>query len=456
MKNQSLTRMAGPRFSLAVGATALLLSLGATAYAQAKDDTTKPDDATKAAQPARPPGEQPNLIPNLGAGEIDPNQPLKADYLISVSVVGEPEPSGEYLVDPSGNVGIRYGGITNTVSVKGLTPVQASQAIAKLLKTYVKDPQVTVSIKATPRPYVYVRGAARVTGPVLIANDTTLADVLGKVDTLPDADLTHIYVKHKEQDKGISYNYKKYLRPTGEGPDEKQNPRLMPGDAITVTYLDGPNASGGGSGDSKATISVLGEVVRGQSNVPVRGEGQLPVTLKEAISLVGGLSPAANRHIVSVRHAGSDRAVVYDLEKADSDPNQNPELQPNDSVFVEKLKTNDYINVNGGFVRPQKYPYEGPITLTQIAEDAGGIAPYAKEKSGRIFRHPDNDAAHTKIIVFDWTKIRDGKAPDVDLRPGDSVTLTPGGPSTAPNFLGVISALGSLGFFFNGIRDFSR
>src|SRR5437870_2135834 len=59
---------------------------------------------------------------SIGEDTIDPNQPLKPDFTISVSVVGEPDPSGTYPVDASGNVSIRYGGIMTPVSVKGLTP----------------------------------------------------------------------------------------------------------------------------------------------------------------------------------------------------------------------------------------------------------------------------------------------------------------------------------------------
>src|SRR5579883_796432 len=137
--------------ALLVGAGNLAPRASAQAAAGGKDGAATDKTA---------PAERRALTP-LVDDYIDPNQPIKPDFVISVSVVGEPDPSGNYKVDQSGNVSIRYAGIMTPVSVKGLTPAQASDVIAKFLKTYVKNPQVTVSIVEVPRPVVFIGGAVR-------------------------------------------------------------------------------------------------------------------------------------------------------------------------------------------------------------------------------------------------------------------------------------------------------
>src|SRR5437868_507709 len=130
--------MTVPLRALSAVSTALLLGLicnaPVRAQAQGQDKNATTDKTT--AKGSLSFGEEP----------IDPNQPLKPDFIINVVVQDEPEPSGNYTVDPAGNVGIRYSGITTPVMVKGLTPTQAADAIAKLLKAYVKNPKVTVTI----------------------------------------------------------------------------------------------------------------------------------------------------------------------------------------------------------------------------------------------------------------------------------------------------------------------
>src|SRR5690349_1780847 len=82
----------------ALAATALLLGVGAPRVRA--QETPKP---APPAQTEKPKGPQ-----VIGDDSIDPNQPIKSDFVVSVSVVGEPDPSGNYVVDQSGNVSIRY------------------------------------------------------------------------------------------------------------------------------------------------------------------------------------------------------------------------------------------------------------------------------------------------------------------------------------------------------------
>src|SRR5205823_10283286 len=96
-------------------------------------------DKTERAQPSKAP-----MV--IGEDTIDANALIKSDFQINVSVAGEPEPSGTYTVDALGSVNIRYAGVMRPVSVKGMTAIQAQDAIAADLKTYIKNPTVKVTI----------------------------------------------------------------------------------------------------------------------------------------------------------------------------------------------------------------------------------------------------------------------------------------------------------------------
>lgn len=423
-------------------ATAALLVGFTTATPWAHAQTDKTDKTAEQTKTPRGFGDEP----------IDPLQALKPDFVISVSVVNEPDPSGNYAVDQSGNVSIRYAGIMTPVSVKGLTPPQAADAIAKFLKTYVKNPQVTVSIVSVPRPIVFLAGAVKNTGPMIIPADATLVDVLSRAEWSENADLSQVRVTHKvtvdgkeSQDVKI-YQFDRYIKVgQGQTPDEAQNPIVKDKDRIFVPFKSLP-----GNG----VVSVGGEVTKPQMNIPLRTNP--PMTVREVINLVGGTTGTANRKSISIRRPSVDRPLVIDLDKAEQgDLVNNIEIKPDDAIYVEKLENNAYLNVNGGFVKTGKFVYDKRTTLTQAVMEAGGVAPLAKLNEGKIFRHPDNDPKNTRVIAFNWKDIQSGKANDIELLPGDSVWLTPGTPSThAPvDLFTVLGALSSASFIYTNFRS---
>lgn len=424
----------------AASAALLLLGFGSSVRAQDKPDKIE-------ATPDKPV----TGLQSIGDDSIEPNQPIKSNFILSVSVVGEADPSGNYPVDQAGNVSIRYQGIQTPVSVKDLTPAQAADAIAKFLKTYIKNPQVTVSIVSIPRPIVFVSGAVKSPGPVVIGKETTLVDLLSHVVWTEIADLTCVRITHRSKnDKGEDkrtvtiVNFGNYLKVDPSAPpDERDNPILQDRDSILVPLKSLP-----GNG----VVSVFGEVTKPQQGIPLRLSP--PMTVREVINLVGGTTGAANRKSISIRRPTVDRPLVIDLDKAEQgDLVNNIELRPDDAVYVEKLENNAYINMNGGFVKAGKLIYDKRTTLTQAVMESGGLAPYTKESSGLIFRHPDNDPKHTQIIVFNWADIKKAKSPDLELQPGDTVWVTPSGPARDPiNLFSVLQALTSTAYLYNSLN----
>src|SRR5262249_48045848 len=160
-------------------------------------------------------------------------------FVINVSVTSEPEPSGNYVIDPAGNILLHVAEILTPITVHGQTPTQAAETIATFLKRYMKDPQVTVSIVSIPRSIISISGAVKNTGTTLITVRSSLVDVLSKAEWLENADLSQVRltrfetVKGKEKKTTLTLDVASYIRPSStKALDEAQNPILQDKDTI--------------------------------------------------------------------------------------------------------------------------------------------------------------------------------------------------------------------------------
>ena len=242
------------------------------------------------AQQQQPPKKEtkPVIARPTGEEAIEPNQPIKTDFLLAISVVGEAEPSIDYVVDASGNIQVKYVGIQIPVSVRGLLPAQAADAVAKALKTYIKSPQVTVSIVSIPRPIAFINGAVLNPGPLSIKAETTLIDVLQIAAYREDADLSQVRITRTEKVDGVEKqsiivaHFDKYIKIIeGQAPSEKDNPIIKDKDRILV--LSKVSSLGG-------TVSVQGEVSKPAIGIAIRTNP--PMTVREVINLAGQRSEA--------------------------------------------------------------------------------------------------------------------------------------------------------------------
>ena len=396
------------------------------------------------AKPAQKADGQP-IVPLIAEDAINPKQPIKPSFLINVSVTGEPEPSGNYVVDPAGNVLLHIAEVLSPVSVRGQDPAQAATTIAAFLKRYIIDPRVTVSILSIPRSVITIGGAVKISGSVVINASTSLVDILSKGEWLETADLSQVRLTRREVVKGeekrtaLVLDVGSYIRPSPtKALDETQNPTLQDKDTIFVPYKVLTD---------KGVITVAGEVVKPQSGMLLRTDP--PLTLREAINLAGGLSPTANRKAISVRRANSGAALLLNLDKAEqNDPTQNIELKPDDAIYVEKLDPYAFVYVAGGVLKGGKVIYEKPMTLTQAVLEAGGLLPGAKEKEGRIIRRSETDPKKTQMIAFNWKDVVAGKTQDMILQPGDGIWIPSSFQSGPPkDFLSILASLTPLGYF---------
>ena len=170
-----------------------------------------------------------------------------------------------------------------------------------------------------------------------------------------------------------------------------------------------------------SVITVTGEVARPTEGLLLRPN----MTLRDVISLVGGTTFIANRKSVSVKRGTQE--IIVDVDKAyTNDPKNNIVVQPGDIIHVDALPPSALIRVEGGVTAPGSYACEKRMTVMRVILQAGGPAPYAKAKEGRILRTALDRPKQVKIIPFNFLNIIKGEQKDVEVVPGDTIVIPPG------------------------------
>lgn len=379
-------------------------------------------------QPQQPPAQTPvqeagTIAIASGDSDFDPNQPIKPGFQLSVNVSSAAGPeadlTGPVAVDPTGSLQLKLVGM---IDVRGLTPAQASDKIAAQLKPYVKDPKVSVTILSVPKPVVFLSGAVNRPGATPVNDSTTLVELVTIIGFTDNADLSRVRVVHRDE-KGVrvakEYNLLRWLKPNpGEPTDDATNPVLSDRDFVFVPLK---NLPGTGS------VSVSGDVVR-PGVIPLRVG--VPTTLREVLSMTGGVNPTADHQQVILRRLGVEKPMVVDYDRAEAgEAGQDVTVLPDDIVYVQKLGIDKFVNLNGAFVRPGKQPYLRTVTLTQMIAEGGGLQLGARAHEGRIFRHVGGaDPTRTQVIAFNYYRIRANKEPDLMIEPGDTIEVPVGNP----------------------------
>jgi polysaccharide export outer membrane protein len=157
----------------------LCLILAAAAHGQAPAPGLKPvpPALSTASTPILPP---PGMKPEPRAGyELGP------DDQVSVSVLDLPEISDKtYRIDLNGFIKLPMVG--ERIQAAGLTVEQLEDEIARVCKTFLKDPQVTVSVVTLRRETVNVLGSVRSPGVIQLLSRMTLVDVITAAGGLSD------------------------------------------------------------------------------------------------------------------------------------------------------------------------------------------------------------------------------------------------------------------------------
>jgi len=196
-------------------------------------------------------------------------------------------------------------------------------------------------------------------------------------------------------------------------------------------------------------ISVAGAVKN-----PVTFQSVEPVTLLEAVTRAGGVSPEAGPEIliafpraedtvegaISSANTGLIRRVrVKSLVDA-ADPGMNPILTGGEEIRVPEA---GHIYVFGNVKKPGALPVEDSqdTTVFKAIALSEGLAPYAARQA-HIFRREAGSVSRNEIPI-DLRRIEDHKAPDVPLMANDILYVADStGRRNAMSTLKVLGAVG--------------
>lgn len=236
--------------------------------------------------------------------------------VLSITVFGEPDVSGRYIVDSAGTLDFRWIG---RLKVGGLTLRALEDLLVKRLSDgYLVSPQVSVEVEQYRSQSVYVMGEVRNPGAVSITGDLHLLDVLGKAGSLTPSAGSVITISRPRGTR------------TTDGP-------LLPGasadvETIRVNVKDLQSGKAGQDltlrdGDTiyvpkAATYYVTGYV---RSPGPYTLDGD--TTVLQALSLAGGVTErgASNRVRITRIVNGKTKEIH---------PKMTDLVQPGDTLYV--------------------------------------------------------------------------------------------------------------------------
>ncbi len=251
---------------------------------------------------------------------------IRPGDIVDISVLGEPAVSGTATVSPDGEIMLPMAGV---IPAAGLTLSQLTQKIKEQLRQFVRDPQVTVSIRASHRQYAYVLGQIAHPGAYEIDKGWTVSQLVAVAGgPTNEAALARTLVMRKE--KTIPFDLEQVLIEGNASADVS----LESGDVVIVP-------------ETKNRVLVMGGVQKPGPYMFRAGDRVVDV-----LSAAGGLTPKASmKDIGVIRQQGQKPAVTpINLNKfyKDGDLTQNIVVQPRDIVYVPERSGVDWASILGG------------------------------------------------------------------------------------------------------------
>lgn len=179
---------------------------------------------------SRTPDSTPSSRGTQPAVTTDPSYVIGPQDVLDINVWEEPSVSRTLPVRPDGKISLP---LLNDVQAAGLTPDQLGQEIARDLRKYLENPQVTVIVKAINSRRFSILGEVNHSGTFsLLPNMTVLQALSESGGFTPFAKLKDIYILRMENGRQTKFpfNYKDVIK--GDKPQE--NRILKPGDTIVV------------------------------------------------------------------------------------------------------------------------------------------------------------------------------------------------------------------------------
>jgi polysaccharide biosynthesis/export protein len=227
---------------------------------------------------------------------------------VTIKVHGQADSDSAYVGD-DGTISVP---LIGDVQVRGLTPVEAANRIAKALKDggFFVDPHVTVVISDGRSQLVSVIGEVQSVGRYPVNPRTSIVDLLTSAGGTKENAGDMGYVVRTDSN-GHQIRYPVKLNGTQDLKDVLPTPTLLGGDSLVV-----PKA---------ANCFVLGEVTT-PGKVPLEAD----MTVIQAIAKAGGVNERGSEHRIQLRRLDKDGAY-HDVHVKPNDP-----VQAGDMIRVKE------------------------------------------------------------------------------------------------------------------------
>lgn len=215
---------------------------------------------------------------------------------VSLSVYGRPELSLTSYVADDGTLQVPLAG---PVQVRGLSPAAGGRRIAEAFekRQLLVDPQVTLFLVESRSQQVSVLGAVRAPGRYGVVSSSTIIDVLALAGGIAEEGGTQVIVVRADADGAIQ-RYPLDLAGLGGRGSALPSLTMQGGDSVFVPVA--------------AQFSIYGEIATPNLYRLTPG-----MTVVEAISLSGGVTPRGSRNRVEIRRRmpdGGYRTTAASLE----------------------------------------------------------------------------------------------------------------------------------------------
>jgi polysaccharide biosynthesis/export protein len=312
------------------------------ATAESPESTAKMADVQGATTAVKTPHDVPSeevtrtaqTEPTLDTYHIGPGDTLtiKVYQLLEI----EKEALLDVPVDPTGQV---YLPLLNHVQVAGMTCDQLRrELVSRLGQEFIRDPQVSVSVKTFGSKEVMVLGMVHKPGALpLPADSVTLMDVIGLAGGITGEAAPVIEIlrgaydpastmpagSHDPWQPARGAHYRREQVPVVRlfaQDGKKLNPVIYPGDVVRVPA------------DSEGVVYLDGEVRQ-----PGAKNFRRPLNVLQAVSTAGGLTDVAGSKkckVVRRTTDGDEKVILVDLDKVRQGKQDNLVLARNDTILV--------------------------------------------------------------------------------------------------------------------------
>lgn len=247
--------------------------------------------------------------PGNPAGGAGPLIRLGVGDTVSVQVYGKPELNTTTYVSDDGTIPLPLAG---NVPVAGLSPAKAGQRVASAFRDgkFLVDPQVTMFLVQSRSQQVSVLGEVRAPGRFGIESKTTVMDVLAQAGGTTD-NAADMVVLLRPDKNGKVVRHSVDLRGLSQRNRPLPTLRLRGGDSLFVPPAE--------------QFYIHGEV-----KAPNMYRLETGMTVVQAISRGGGITPRGSSSRIEIRHRKPDGTYVT------RDGKPNDIVQADDVILVKE------------------------------------------------------------------------------------------------------------------------